>query len=170
MNLEVGESLCHLIDIIHPNFRFQRNNVSKPDHFIWSTLTAQCTTPPLPPMSFSLSLKLGVFPGQPVGNTRMRAPNGFVARDNQAVPCLNGPSLSHPMIRLEPGQPLVEIIESDSPFGYFEENGRRMSSWMNPPAPLTFALDEERWVIDEVHSYDPSRSTASCRGRCFNLL
>lgn len=194
MNLEVGESLCSLIDIILNDIRYQLNDVSKQDLFIWTTLTVQrsflslkslnakilnpgTTTapppPPLPPMSFPLSLKQGVSPGQTVDNIGIPVPNGFMVTDDKAMPCWKDPPPAYPNLKLEPGQHLVEIIEPGRPCGYREENGQLIPYWMNPPAPRLFILDEERQVIDEIHYHHSSRSTSRSRemgGFFFNLL
>lgn len=173
INLEVGESLCSLIDIILNDFRYQLNDVSKQDLFTWTTLTVErsflylkclnakilisgASPPTLPSMSFPLSLKEGVSPGQTVGRTIMPAPDGFMIRDNQAVPCWKDLPPAFPNLRLEPGQRLAVFLDPGRPSGFMEENGQRIPYWMNPPAPRSFILDEERQVIDELHH--PERS------------
>lgn len=175
MNLEVGENLCSLIDIILNDIRYQLNDVSKQDLFTWTTVTVQRSflslkslnakilnpgttppPPPLPPMSFPLSLKQGVSPGQTVDKIGIPAPNGFMVTDDKAIPCWNDPPPAYPNLKLEPGQHLVEIIEPGRPCGYREEDGQRIPYWMNPPAPRLFILDEERQVIDEIHYHHPS--------------
>ena len=184
MNLEVGESLCSLIDIILNDIRYQLNDVSKQDLFTWTTLTVQrsflslkslnakilnpgTTTaplpPPVPPMSFPLSLKQGVSQGQTVDNIGIPVPNGFMFPDDKAMPCWDGPPPAYPNLKLEPGQHLVQIIEPSRLCGYREENGQLIPYWMNPPAPRLFILDEERQVIDEIHYHHPSRSNSRRR-------
>lgn len=186
INLEVGESLCNLIDIILNDIRYQLNDVSKQDLFTWTVLTVRRsflslkslntkilnlgTTLPPPPMSFPLSLKQGVSPGQTVGNTIMPAPHGFMVRHSQAIPCWKDLPPSYPNLRLESGQHLVEIIDPGSPSGYMEENGQRIPYWMDPPAPRIFILDEERQVVDELHHHDSSRSISQRRRGIFDLL
>lgn len=172
LNLEVGESLCSLIDIILADVRYQLNDVSKNDLFTWMKITVQRSflslkglnakilnsglTPYLPPTSFPLSLKEGVSPDQTVGRTVMHAPNGFIVRANQAIPCWKDLPPAYPNLPpLEPGQQLVEILDPGIPSGFLEENGQRIPYWIEPPAPRVFILDEEREVIDELHGYDP---------------
>lgn len=169
LNLDVGDSLCSLIDIILTDIRYQLNDVSKQDLFTWTTLTVKRsylslkglnakilnsgTTSSPPPMTYPLSLKQGVVAGQTVGNTIMPAPNGFMVRDNQAIPCWKDMPPAYPNVRLRPGQRLVEILDPGSPSGTLEENGRRIPYWKDPPAPRVFIVDEEHQIIDELHHH-----------------
>lgn len=185
INLEVGESLCGLIDIILKDVRYQLNDVSKHDLFTWTTRTVERSflslkslnatilnsgeTPYVPPMSFPLSLKQGVSPGQTVGNTIMPAPNGFIVRDNHAVPCWKDLPPAYPNLPLEPGQHLIEIIDPGIPSGFLEENGQRIPYWIDPPAPRIFILDEELQVIDELHRHDPDWPVSQRRRGVFGI-
>lgn len=185
INLEVGESLCALIDVILQDVRYQLNGVSMNDLFTWTTLTVQRSflflkglnvkilnsgaTPYVPPMSFPLSLKQGVVPGQTVGNTVMPAPNGFIVRNNQAIPCWKDLPPAYPNLPLEPGQQLIEILDPGTPSGFLEENGQRIPYWINPPAPRVLILDEEREVIDELHRHDPDWPVSERRWGFFGI-
>lgn len=185
INLEVGESLCGFIDIILQDVRYQLNDVSKHDLFTWTTLTVRRgflflkglnakilnsgATPYVPPMSFPLSLKQGVTPGQTVGSTIMPVPNGFMIRNNQAIPCWKDLPPAYPNLPLEPGQHLVEILDPGTPSGFLEENGQRFPHWINPPAPRVFILDEELEVIDELHRHDPDWPISQRRWGIFGI-